>query len=1316
MANFPVDIVLNISGEGELRAISQTLRLMREESSTTAEGINTLVRELSNVNSEGFNSLVNSMNNLDGQISNAASEMQNFAKSVNEARGDQLKTINDEIKNIAKSSSETANSLQKMNFSKLESSVGVLKSIDNSLKTLLSTLERIKSNENIRLNFTTNASEVNSQIQSANNKYRSHNYKTGSGNAPNYYGFSADNNLRYQMSAPIKNVGTGFNVIGEKMGRIGDTLLAAGTFLGFKELNDVLVKTPGKAETQKYLLNNMQGTDTIHTEGGSAPTTLYKTLDKTTDQLPISMQNVVQPLYAFQAATGSSAQQINDIIPEFTNFGAQVLNMTGSEEQAETAMQKLSYAFQGQYAAVDQFGITEKSLADHGFKKGDTDVGKFMQAVTEIVGDAKGSMQNYEGLKALVGKDFSRAGKNLWNNGIGQTMNSLVGGYHNLDSEFGGGISELIVGAGALMNTATTLTSSFGAISNIIGTFGEVSSEFKAIRANGGGLLSAYKGVFQSDKTASYNNPATTLNNLNLEKQVYSGAYKGVSSGITTTNSLGNSVQGINSNFEEEYRPHLKPDGSTTELNSFEERANVNKKYNNSTKATATDLGKMAAASDSFTNQLRENNEIIKESKSWTKSLKKSLTSPFTNLKSNLKKFGSSLVESVSSIGVGGALGILGVAATGAGLALKYAGAHSQEVADSYTNLQRALGNGASALTDSFGNFLYSIGLTDSSGSEGTYKALAGSINMLAESVNRLAGVTPEKQKQEEAQERDTKKKEEADKTGEGFLTLNEREFANANYYYDPDTKTTIPWDKEDKLKVDAMHDQLWWGNALELSTSIFNPGKLNEVKAYNKQQEELIKAGDYHALHTRRLYGDAVEFSDEELLDPFQRYRHEEEVNHNTAKDVAARNVFMPNEIPTGAEVTIDGKDMNSIATQMFQQSGWGIPDKNSLYDHTSYHNDNASNNTKGTNSDPMVVTNADNVGQNPFGDINGANTVAAFPGLAAIFGGLNVVSAKDPDAQDAAMQAAINHPNSNMGIPNPNVQGNATDSLNTGDGSQKGMEYATQFTQGFQQGLTATPIDTNSLFGGQSMDLTMKGTEMSNQLVTGFNTSMSGASFDISGAISALSSKDGQFNSTGQNSGNKYKSGISSTIGGASDVAQQEANEVVSALQSAVDGARAAGEAAGRAFHEGFTSTKGDDINSPGRAARYAKDEAGYLVSALRTAIVPSGVAGWQTGAAYSNAINSSFGTSISAGLPNFSGALNSVSNGVNINGEVQTSSGDGSDKKLTDNKNVNITNNFHIDKIDSKERVKEIAETLVHIMTFNNETAGRNTNIGL
>lgn len=1231
MTEYPINIDLKVKGQGSLNSLVSSLERIETTSKQTADGIKLL------------NTAINSVKG-----------------------GGNLQKIATELQNINKTGSETANTVNKINFSKMTANLGRLKSIDETLKTLLRTVEELKSNSNIRINVDSNARQVTQELNSLNRvstRTRKHTYRTGSRNGYNYYGFNADENPYYQKATPILNVGRGMQRIGEKAGLVGANLMMAGSFLGFRELTDTVIETPAKAETQKYLLSNMQGGATINAEGGGT-TTLYNTLDKVTDQLPISMQNVVQPLYAFKAASGATAQEINDILPEFANFGAQVINMTGSEDQAEEAMQKLSRAYQGQYAAVDQYGITKESLEKVGYQEGGT-IEEFMDAVTQITGDAKQSMNNFNGMKALVGKDFSRAGKQIWNSGVGQAMSSLVSGFHTLDQETGGFTTSLIVGAASFLELATTTATVAGSIGTTIGTFGQMYGNLQMIRKNGGGITGAIKGIFDGTNNAgvygagAYGFADDIIDNGAMETAVYEGALTGTLQGMNSSNITGridkptrSTIPNGADDLDDLYvksrtQPELPPVYDTSYKNTtkksgienaienkkqrerYEQRKSQNPsmdlyysdKEQRDLQSNATRMfddwdrqerNASANAKNGFL-EFPDKSDVYVDHEKKSKKQNKLLG----GANKLLGKFGNALEMLASPTG---ALAGLSIAAMGAGAWISYASAHSDKVKDATTNVNRAFNNLTNTLGSAFGDFFQKIGLSSQGGMEGAFEGTANALNRLADIINDISGHSPEEEKLTNAQERDTKKKEEADKTGQGFLALYEKEFANADYWYDPKTQTTNPVTQKDWEKVDAMNNQRWWGNGRESIANAIDAltaamlvvpdthyGK--DVRADNAQQEALIKAGDADRL-SKRANGGTLLFGSQWLLGKNQG------IDLSSLLGISNRSPF---------EAQAYGRAKRDAAERR-EEHPTGMDIMN-----------------KGQQRPATGATNAGGMAQNPMGD-----------------------------------------------------------------GTQAGTDWAGQFMAGLTQGFTAHPINTDQILGQDAgNDMLMKGQEWSTNITTGFNEGFDPNSLDIGNIGGAISSHNGEVNSAGNGLGKSGTDGFNTGFGDLSGIAGSEAGEIASALRAHIPEVKQAALELAQASESGFNKDPNAlNHESPGRLAKLMYAEGDEIVKAVYAHVNPLKSASTTLATSAIGSFNYSSGGVTSPIGSNVTSAVGSSLD------NSDTASGDGTNN----NRNVVINNNFHIDKIDSKERVREIAETLVHIMTFNNETAGRNTSTGL
>lgn len=265
----------------------------------------------------------------------------------------------------------------------------------------------------------------------------------------------------------VNSLGRRMGVAREKGSRLMDMGGGMATYLGLSGLKKYIYDTPVQAETNKWLMSTM-GDKTASSQE------LYQKLDVTTDKLPISMQSVAQPLYAFKAASGAEAETIKDIIPQFANFGAVVQNMTGSTELAETAMMKLGYGLKGRFAALDQYGITEDALKRTGKWSGDQkDVKGYMAAVSQIVGNAEDSMTTFAGKVKQVEKSLSRAGKQLWENGLGDALKGVVGLLNGFLNAGKGIFAKASLIGTAAITGILGITAASGYLLQAIGSIGE---------------------------------------------------------------------------------------------------------------------------------------------------------------------------------------------------------------------------------------------------------------------------------------------------------------------------------------------------------------------------------------------------------------------------------------------------------------------------------------------------------------------------------------------------------------------------------------------------------------------------------------------------------------------------------------------------------------------------------------------------------------------------------------------------------------------------------------------------------------------------
>lgn len=269
---------------------------------------------------------------------------------------------------------------------------------------------------------------------------------------------------------------------------------------GGKTAMDNIFGTSSKAETNSVLLKMMSSTS-------EAASKLNQHVDDVTNSSLVSMQSLIPAMNAFKTATGATDQQIYDATEAMAGFGAKVLAQTGSTELAETAMMDLSKGIKGACASLDQYGITVDALKSTGLWDGDeNDIEGYMAAVQQLTGDTKELMETNEGLDKQLEKQFSSAGKKLGNEflpGIKDAKRALI----DLNKATGGGLFAGILGATAVVDTASTwgqtITNIANGVENLQEGVGKLKSIWKSVTSAVKGTEAAVEGVADATNTVS---------------------------------------------------------------------------------------------------------------------------------------------------------------------------------------------------------------------------------------------------------------------------------------------------------------------------------------------------------------------------------------------------------------------------------------------------------------------------------------------------------------------------------------------------------------------------------------------------------------------------------------------------------------------------------------------------------------------------------------------------------------------------------------------------------------------------------------------
>lgn len=272
------------------------------------------------------------------------------------------------------------------------------------------------------------------------------------------------------ISAAMSKMNQGFMSLSTGMNSM------LGGLTGGKTASDIIFGTASKAETNKVLLDMM-------TETEDASKSLYETVDKVTDSSLTSMQELIPAMNSFKAATGASDKELENVTDEMANFGAAVLAQTGSTELAQSAMMDLSKGIKGAFASLDQYGVSEDALKRTGLWSGkEDDVEGYMAAVEKVVGSTEKLMETNQGLDALIGKSFSRAGKKIGNEFL-PIIKDIKRGFIDLDTELGGGLAATILiaseGVDVLSQSLFTASTMINGVQDIAGAFHDVRDAIK---------------------------------------------------------------------------------------------------------------------------------------------------------------------------------------------------------------------------------------------------------------------------------------------------------------------------------------------------------------------------------------------------------------------------------------------------------------------------------------------------------------------------------------------------------------------------------------------------------------------------------------------------------------------------------------------------------------------------------------------------------------------------------------------------------------------------------------------------------------------
>ncbi len=285
-----------------------------------------------------------------------------------------------------------------------------------------------------------------------------------------------------------------------------------------KSALDNILGTTSKAETNKVLIGMMTDTE-------DAADSLYKTVDNVTNESLTSMQDLIPAMNAFSSATGASDKELESITDEMANFGAAVLAQTGSTDLAQGAMMDLSKGIKGAFASLDQYGVSEDALMRTNLWSGkEDDVKGYMAAVEKVIGDTDELMDTNQGLDALIGKSFSRAGKKIGNEFLPQ-LKEIKKAFIEIDEETGGALAGSILATGGAIEV---MNQGLWNVSTTVQGIKDLKEGFVAVKDAASGAASMIKSFGKTTETVTTaSETASILTDLSPEAIQVAQAHAG---------------------------------------------------------------------------------------------------------------------------------------------------------------------------------------------------------------------------------------------------------------------------------------------------------------------------------------------------------------------------------------------------------------------------------------------------------------------------------------------------------------------------------------------------------------------------------------------------------------------------------------------------------------------------------------------------------------------------------------------------------------------------------------------------------------------
>ena len=299
---------------------------------------------------------------------------------------------------------------------------------------------------------------------------------------------TAGSYIKAQLGNAIQFGKSKVQSLGDKFSGLGGVISSVMGGIGLNEIKNMTIGLSMNREQVQSLTYATLG-------AGKATDKLWDSMDKTTTQGLVSLDELSQAMSVIKMSTGASTKELSDMMPVVNDIGQRAILMGRSGDEAISLMQAAGKGLNGEFNMLqDNFGITADKLKELGWSGAADDVTGYTKALEKYLdkgGSMDGMLNTTNGKLVTLQKNFRIAGRKLGD----EFMPYLDQGLDLLnkwtDPEKGNGFAQYAIGAMTLASGFATVAPSIAPALMVLDNLGsKTKSALKFL-----GLMEAEEGA-----------------------------------------------------------------------------------------------------------------------------------------------------------------------------------------------------------------------------------------------------------------------------------------------------------------------------------------------------------------------------------------------------------------------------------------------------------------------------------------------------------------------------------------------------------------------------------------------------------------------------------------------------------------------------------------------------------------------------------------------------------------------------------------------------------------------------------------------------